>query len=100
MMVSLTESGETERRVSGSPADLESKDRGDNSLLVTRRLSEDMWDKALLDPRDRGKTGLFETQSPIGTPCSPSLPCLKAMSRCVMVKGLDCDNLFTVSGGR
>src|SRR5258708_34522119 len=97
MMVSLTESGETERRVSGSAGHLESKDRGDNSLLLTRRLSEDMRDKASNDPRDRGKTGLFETQSAIKTPRSPSLPGLQAMSRDDMVKGFNRDHIFTVS---
>ena len=35
-MVSLAEPGETERNVSGSTADLELKDRGDNSMLLTR----------------------------------------------------------------
>jgi hypothetical protein len=60
-MVSLAQPGETERNVSGSPAYLESKDRGDNSLLRKRRLMEDMEVNASQDPRDMGKTGLFET---------------------------------------
>lgn len=70
-MVSLAQPGRTERKVLGSTAYPESKDRGDNSLLLTRQLSEDMWGKVSLDPRDKGKTGLFETQSPIGTTFFP-----------------------------
>jgi len=99
-MVSLTQSGETERDVSGSTAHLESKDRGDNSLLLTRWLVEDMCANASQDPHDRGKTGVFETQSPIGATWPPSLPCLKAMPRCARVEARDQGNLFIVGGDR
>src|SRR5256885_11279125 len=99
-MVSLTQSGETERDVSGSTANLESKDRGDNSLLLTRWLVEDMCANASQDPHDMGKTGLFETQSPIGATWPPSLPCLKAMPRCALVEARGQGNLFIVGGDR
>ena len=99
-MVSLAQPGETERDVSGSTAYLESKDRGDNSLLLTRWLVEDMCANASQDPHDRGKTGLFKTQSPIGAACPPSLPRLEAMSRCALVKPLGQCNLFIVGGDR
>jgi hypothetical protein len=42
-------------------------------------LREDVYSKASQDPRDKGKTGLFEVQSPIGAALFPSLPRLKAM---------------------
>ena len=99
-MVSLAQPGETERDVSGSTAYLESKDRGDNSLLLTRWLDEDMYANASQDPHDRGKAGLFETQSPIGATGPPSLPCLKAMPRCALVETRDQGNLFMVGGDR
>jgi hypothetical protein len=42
-------------------------------------LREGVYGKASQDPRDMGKTGLFEVQSPIGAARFPSLPRLKAM---------------------
>ena len=57
---SLVQKGENWRNVLGSPAYLMGKLKGDKSLLGTRWLSEDVYGNASQDPRDKGKTGLFE----------------------------------------
>jgi hypothetical protein len=48
----------------GQPANLAVKTNGDNSMLVKRRTTEDVYVVALRDPRDMVKAILPEPQSP------------------------------------
>jgi hypothetical protein len=48
----------------GQPADLAVKTNGDNSMLVKRRTTEDVYVVALRDPRDMVKAILPEPQPP------------------------------------
>jgi hypothetical protein len=62
--IPFTERRGTEDRTSGSTANLMAKAKGDRSMPVKRGRSEDAYDLALQDPRDRVKAPLPEPQSP------------------------------------
>ena len=62
IVISLMQSGRTRKVVLESPAYLEPKGRGDNSLPRTQCVAENVYATVLQDSRDMGKTGLFETR--------------------------------------
>jgi hypothetical protein len=80
MVISLVQPGETEKEVSGSTAHLLSKDKGNNSMPVKRRCTEDVEEHAPQDPRNMAKAKLLQSQFPAGAPAHPSLQRLGAMS--------------------